>query len=104
MTGWIAPFLKSHGITSEIGPCSARDQHGNEYELLVVPFAGSESAGHKLYKAELEAFMQGHVHIIWRWEPQVESASIYLNKLHTRAARWEARRIYSRLSRYPERP
>jgi hypothetical protein len=92
MTDWIRPFLKRRGITSEIGPVASRDQHGHEYELLVVPFAGSESAGRKLYKESLMRLMRDHVHIIWRWRPQVEEDV------------GGGQRIYSRLSRYPERP
>lgn len=88
----INEFLENLGVTYEIGPCAARDQHGNEYESLIVPFNGDDSLGWNSYKKSLSASLKNHVHVIWRIAPQVESNV------------GGGSRIYSRFSRYPVRP
>ena len=88
----IEPFLAERGITSETGPVAARDQHGHEYETLLVPFNGSDGVGVRQYEKSLDAFLSAHSHVIWRFCPQIESSS------------GGGQRVYSRLSRYAVRP
>ena len=105
---WIADFLSAHGITFEVGPPMAYDQHGREYTTLLLGgprdednpeylsmTASTEAVAKTQYEKVLMEFIGQNRHVVWRTEPDFDSM-----RLGEFVTKWS---VYSRLNAYPER-